>query len=481
MILTKDILDYVIKDVRSGARKDARMQDYKKWLMLNGKTNEIIKEAISREFKKPETVEELQARLVPINVLQKIITKLAGVYTEAPARYTLDKNTSDEELLEEYVDDMQLNIRMKEANKYFKLFKRTLIEVFVDETGYPQVRNLPKHCYEVYSFSKISPNVPQLIVKIIKEVADEDKCLYAIWTDENHVIVNGKGNVEVQAMQEMNNTELVNPYGKMPFIYINESSLSCDPIQDDDLVKLSITIPVILTDLCFAQKYMSWGIIYTIGDVGDVPVNPNSVIPLNYDQDGNKPEIGTIKPEVDTEKVLTLVKTLIAILLSTKNLSVGAIKFDLNAQDVASGVSKMLDSAESVEDKKDQQSFFMQAEDDLWSLIKNNMIPYWRANNLLADEFNKEFSPTFEVQVIYQEPKVLITDSEKVDLAKKRLESGFSTLQRELAFLYPAMTKDEIAELELEITQEKQGNLQMQALEFSGGEQGNYSPEDNIG
>ena len=481
MILTKEILDLIIDDIKSPQRKDMRMQDYKKWLMLNGKTHEIIKEAIQKEFKKPETVEELSARLVPINILQKIITKLAGVYVEAPARYTLDKNTSDEELLEEYVDDMQLNIRMKEANKYFKLFKRNLMEVYVDETGYPQVRNLPKHCYEVYSFSKISPNKPDVVVKILKEVSDMSKCRYAIWTNENHLIVNGKGEIISEEMAAMGNEGLINPYGKLPFIYINESSLSVDPIQDDDLVRISITIPVILTDLCFAQKYMSWGIIYTIGDVGDVPVNPNSVIPLNYDQDGNKPEIGTIKPEVDTEKVLTLVKTLIAILLSTKNLSVGAIKFDLTTQDVASGVAKMIDSAESVEDKKDQQSFFMQAEDELWDLIKENMIPYWRANNLLNDEFNREFSETFEVQVIYQEPKVMITDSEKVDLAKKRLEAGFSTLERELAFLYPSMTKDEIAELEIEITHEKQDNLQMQALEFSGGEQGNSSPEDNIG
>lgn len=479
MILTKDILDYVIQDLRSPAKKECRMHDYKKWLMLNGKTHEIIKEHIQKEFKKPETIEELSARLVPVNILQKIITKLAGVYVEAPARYTLDKNTSDEELLEEYIDDMQLNVRMKEANRYFKLYKRNLMEIYVDEVGYPQVRNLPKHTYEVYSFSKISPNKPDVVVKILKEVTDLDKCLYAIWTDENHVIVNGKGDILFEEMQAMGNTELVNPYGKMPFVYINESSLSVDPIQDDDLVRISITIPVILTDLCFAQKYMSWGIIYTIGDVGDVPVNPNSVIPLNYDEDGNKPEIGTIKPEVDTEKVLTLVKTLIAILLSTKNLSVGAIKFDLNAQDVASGVAKMIDSAESVEDKKDQQSYFMQAEDDLWSLIKNNMIPYWRANGMLADEFNKEFSPTFEVQVIYQEPKVLITDSEKVDLAKKRLDAGFSTLERELAFLYPAMTKDEISELALEISQEKEFNMQLQVSQFNGVD--NSSLEGNIG
>jgi hypothetical protein len=440
----------------SSDRRAERVQDHKKWLMLNGHTHEILKEEIAREFKKPETIEDLQARILPLNILRKINEKQSGVYNEPPIRNVVDKNTDDEALVQSYTEVMALNLRMKEANKYFKLNKRTLMEVYANEKGEPQVRNLPKHTYEVYSFSKLSPSMPQLVCVILNDdKIDAEKSLFALWTDESYMVVNGRGDIKFDIMQELNNAELVNPYGKLPFVYINESSLSVDPIQNDDLVKASIVVPLIITDLCFAQKYMSWGIIYTIGEVGDVPVNPNSVLPMQYGMDGQKPEIGTIKPEVDTDKVLMLVKTIIAIVLSTNNLSVGSIKFDLNAQDVASGVAKILDSAESIEDKRDQQGYFHKAEKDLWSLLKDYMVPYWRQTNKLSEEFNKEFSQSFEIQVIFQEPKALVSDQEKVDLAKKRLESGFSTLARELAFLYPHMSREEIANLEQEILDER--------------------------
>jgi hypothetical protein len=172
---------------------------------------------------------------------------------------------------------------------------------------------------------------------------------------------------------------------------------------------------------------------------------------MNFGPNGERPEIGQIKPEVDTDKVITLVKTLVAMLLTTKNLSVGSVKMNLDAADAASGISKMIDSAESVEDKKDQQAFFEQAEAELWHLLSKNLIPYWRKNNMLKPDLNSEFSPTFEVSVFFREPKVMMSEMEQIEISKARLDNGFSTLQRELEILYPQMTKEETIQLRLEI------------------------------
>jgi hypothetical protein len=206
--------------------------------------------------------------------------------------------------------------------------------------------------------------------------------------------------------------------------------------------------------------------IYTIGDVGEVPSNPNSVLPMNFGPNGEKPEIGQIKPEVDTDKVIGLVKTLVAMLLTTKNLSVGAVKMNLDSGDMASGISKMIDSAESVEDKKDQQAFFEQAEAELWWLLSKYMIPFWRANNMIKPELNKEFSPTFEVSVFFREPKVMMSEMEQIEISKARLDNGFSTLQRELEILYPQMTREEVVKLRLEIEAGKSIREQQQIDEI---------------
>ncbi len=190
MILTQELLKQIAEDVSSPSRRELRLEDYKRYLMFNGKTADIIKDAIAKEFSNPETVNELIARLIPINLVQKIIFKLSGTYTESPLRQPKDRSVADGELLEEYEEEFSLNIRMKEANRYFKLFKRNLMEMYVDELGNPHVRNIPRHSYEVYSFSTLTPNRPDLVVKIIRDDKEPKKMVLAFYTNESHWITN---------------------------------------------------------------------------------------------------------------------------------------------------------------------------------------------------------------------------------------------------------------------------------------------------
>lgn len=466
MILIDTLLKQIAERVNEPSRARARLDDYKRFLLFNGSTQEIVKEAISREYAKPETVEELSARIIPINICTKIITKLSGVYTQAPLRRVSNKNVSDTELLEEYIEEMSLDQRMKEANRYFKLFKRNLMEVYVDNYGCPYVRNLPRHTYEVFSFSSLTPNKPDVVVKIVHDDKDPSQQVLHVWSMESHYVMNGRGTIIRSDDQEQG----VNPYGKLPFIYINESSFSCDPIPDDDLMRMSIAIPVILTDICWATKYQSNSIMWILGDVGTIPSAPNSVVSMTYGPNGEKPEIGQIKPEVDTDKVISMVQTLVAMLLSTKNLSTSTVQAQLTASSAASGISKMIDQAESVEDKKDQQEYFRKAEHELWYLISKYMVPYWRATNSLKPELNKEFSSQFKVDVYFVEPKVMITEMEQIEISKARLDAGFATLKMELENLYPQLNDEQVKELVLEIEADKQSKQQQTIGEIDGEE-----------
>jgi hypothetical protein len=468
MILSEKLLKTIAEEVCSPHRRDARLEDYKRYLMFNGKTAEIIREAISREFKNPETVNELISRLVPINLVQKIVTKLSGVFVQPPLRKVQDESVSDSELMDAYIEELNLNQRQKEANRYFKLFKRNLQELFVDEAGTPHVRNLPRHTYEVFSLSSLTPNRPDVIVKILADDKVSSKVKLAVWSDESHWVVDGAGQIKWDDMNNMGNPEGINPYGVLPFVYVNESSDSVDPLADDDLLKMAITIPVMLTDICFATKFQSWSLIWTLNYDGTIPSNPNSVISMNASIDEQKPEIGQIKPDVDTDKVITLIKTLVAVLLTTKNLSVGALKMNLDSSDVASGISKMIDSADSVEDKTDQQSFFEKAEKDLWNLLAFHLIPYWRQNGMLKDELNKEFSKAFEMDIFFMEPKVMISEMEQIELSKARYDAGFSTMDYELSQIYPQLTAEQREELAAAIELEKQGKQQRMVEDIDG-------------
>lgn len=362
----------------------------------------------------------------------------------------------DQELVHEYEKFMSLNTRMKEANDYFKLYKCTLAEIALDDEGYPTLRNLPRHTYKVTSYSLVTPERPDCIGKIIIFDKDRKKERIAWWTDESHVITDGYGNVDEQMMLEMDNPDWINPYGILPFVYINSSTFSVDPIPNQDLLNLPPLIALILSDLAFAIKYLSWGTIYTVG-AGDAELSfsPNSVIALDYGPDGQVPQINTVRPQIDIDQVLKLAEFLISMLLTTNNLSSSTLQGQLTSESAASGVSKALDSAESQEDKKDQQAYFRRAEKELWHKMAFFMVPYWRRNRLLASNINREFSKTFEINILFPEPQIIISERDMIELANMRVSSGWSTKKRELRRMNPDLDDSEIELLVQEIEDEE--------------------------
>jgi hypothetical protein len=432
-----------------------RQDDFDRYMMYNGAVRDIIERAIKKEFKKPETVQELLARLIPINIPAKIINKLANVFNESPSRMVADENELDQELLDMYENKMELNGRMKEANRYFKLFKRNLSELVVDDMGCPKLRNHPRHIYEVFSHSVSCPDIPDTFMKFLNFEKDPHLQRFVWWTDVQHLITDGSGKIMMPEMLRMNNPEGVNPLGTAPFIYTNSTTHSVNPIPDDDLLRMGIVIPLLLSDLAFATKYLSWAVVYTVGAGGDIPFSPNSIIDLDFGPNGETPVINTVKPTVAIQDTLTFVKALISFILTTKNLSSTSMSGALESANPSSGVAKALDSAESQEDKQDQQAFFRKAETEMWMKLRDNLIPTWRRQRLLSPDCNKEFSKQFEVNIQYQEPKIVISEREQIEISKLRIDAGLTTKRRELQKMHPDLDELDIDELLKEIEEEK--------------------------
>lgn len=456
-----------LDELQSVENKRLLDDDIDRSMIYNGQIKEVVTEAIRTEFKKPETIRELQHRLIPINIVQKVVNKLGQVYIEPPVRKPSDRNEDDLELVGIYEDKMNLNTKMKTANRHFKLYKRALVEIYLDKFGRPNVRPIDRPAFHVFSDSAVSPEIPEAVLKIVQwDEIEPRNSILEWWTESEFKITDGKGNPINAVMAGLEN-DGVNPFGTLPFVYINESITQLCPLPDDDLLKNGIAIPLLLSDLSFATKYQSWGLIYTVGVDGEIPFNPNSVINLDFGEDGQTPSINTVKPDVDIDKMLTFIETLVAMLLSTKNLSAGTVQGKLAASNVASGISKMLDNAETLEDRKEQTQYFIDAEKQIWYKLAHHMIPYWRSKNLIKDdEMNDEFSDAFELAIHFPEPKVIQTDQEKMSQAKFRIDNGFSTLKRELQKLNPSMSELEIDALVDEIREEKQSKLKELADEF---------------
>lgn len=448
MLSSKEIAEIIYADDNI----NRLISDYERYQIYNGQLKDIIKSAIKKEFILQETVNEMINRIIPINIAQKVTNKLAGVYRIPPKRAPVDENDGDQEAIDALSQPMEIDLNGKQANRYFKLCKIVAWEPYVNKLGFPKIRTLPAHTFTPISDDPIEPEQPTYFVKHI-DMADQDKKnhVHIVWSDTEHYTMDGHGMIIV----DEENPEAINPYGKIPFVLIKDTLDRLIPLQDDDLISMQIAICLLLTDLAFATKYQAWSIIYLIGaSTEKMSFNPNSIISLPIPSSGIKPEIGTIKPDLDSDAMLRQVETLVGMLLTTKSLSVNAVLPGLQASNASSGVAKLLDQAESTEDKNDQKMFFIKAEKQLWDLIAKNCLPVWIKAGLVDPKYAYTFSPEFELSIVFPDMKPIMTEKEVIELQKMKVEAGFTTQEQALKATNPDLNDDQISELQAKINKE---------------------------
>lgn len=472
MKITGQMLTDLSKQFMSQERQKRRKLFYQMYLMYEGGGRDLIEAKIKQEFSDPKAVEELSGRLVTINFMKKVIDKSAGVYSEAPVRMVVDENEADEELLELYEDSLRVNMIQKESNRHIKMYKRCLKKFYTDEKGRPRALVKQAHAYEVFNLGNQDPVCPDVVAELIKDAVKLEEMEIHWWSDESFWITDGTGAVKIDNMAALMNSG-VNEVSALPFEYRVTSSTEINPPVEDDLLYLCITLPIVITDLFFALKYQCWSIIYTINATSggkQINLNPSSVVELAGDP-GQTPQIGQIKPQVDTDKVIKLIEFVVNMMLSSKGLSKSTLS-GATTSDVVSGVSKMIDSADIIEDKKDQQDLFLVDETDMWEKISKYMIPYWRVRRMLNYKFDTEFSPDFLVAVIFKDPKAMITANDRVTIGIAELGAKLTTRKKYLQEKYPdwneTMIDEFIAEIDAETAMSTANQDPNQAVDENG-------------
>jgi len=398
----------------------------------------------------PEAFSQIQYRICPINVLKRIISKLSKIYARSPQRILINGNSSDEELLNFYVQEMKLDQYMTVANELFNLHKCVTIEPFV-ENNLPRLRVIPADRNLFFSDDKVNPLRPTAWIKFVG--SRNGKNIFYIYTDENFYPVSEDAEILNDILIANENIEAINPFGKIPAVYINRSHYSLLPTIDTDTFKMSKAIPILLSDLNFAVMYQSFSIIFGIDvQVDNLVKSPNAFWSFRSDPTSDKkPEIGILKPDVDIDQVLNLLKTELVMWLNSKNIRAGSVG-DLNAENFASGISKIVDESDTFEDRQAQIPFFVNAEAELFNLIINHLHPFWKAAGMIDTKL--DWSRGVQVRTIFPEQLPLINRNELVDTVIKELQAGLTTRELAIKRLNPEMTEKEVLDLINKIDQQ---------------------------
>jgi len=403
---------------------------------------------------------EAKDRIPGVNILSKVVDKLSKIYMESPTRDA--EVDSDQALYDWYSKSMQLNSHMHDANQFFNLFKNTALEPYLEE-GKPRIRVIPSHQFLVKGDDLANPTKPTVFIKFMGDRPGVDPegnpnkvAIFWLYTADEFLAIDASGEIVREDMAD--NPEGINPFGVIPFIYINRSRYKILPNPDTDFLRMTILIPVLLSDLNFAAKYQTFSIVYGIDvDTENLAMSPNAMWLFKSDSQGVKPEVGTIKPNADIDKMIVSIQNQLGMWFETRNLKATTVG-NAQIESAASGISLMIQNLDTSDDRKVQTRYFEEAEHMLWRLIADHMHPVWIDSAELDNSPSQSFSSS-EIEIKYAEQRPLKSDTEILDNAIRKLDEALITKELALREIYPDMTTEQIEVLMASIEEDQSMEL----------------------
>jgi hypothetical protein len=404
-------------------------------------------------------------RLVPINILPRYVDKLTNIYQTGVMREVVGGEDSDQALLGWYESQLDVNKMMHNANRLYNACKSTLIHPYATEAG-PALRIIPNDRFVVWSTDEINPTKPTGVA-LLAGKDSQNREIFWVYTDEEFYIIKSDETIDAKAMEEMGIGDGINPYGVLPFVYANSSSLRLVPVPDVDSLRMTEYVPSALTDLNLAAMFSAFSMTYIKdGNIENPTYAPNALWFLKADDPEKEVQIGTIKPEVDYEEVLNLIQSEMSMWLGSKGIKSGAVG-QLTTDQASSGIAKMIDEADTYDVRQAQTLVFGKAETDLWDLILHSMHPVWVSQGLV--ENRQLFSPSASVKARFSVVPVGTQRSQLIADQRDEFAAGFTTRKRAISTLNPQLTMEQVEELIDEIDSEREGvseeNTQEQASE----------------
>ena len=447
--------------------------------MHEGQIRKFVEESLSIEMMSQAALKRAKQRIPSINIARKVTDKLSKVYAQAPIRFAKE----DMELIEDFSRMMHLNSEMGYANQMSNLNKRCALELYQEE-GKQKVRVLTAHQFFVFSDSPTSPNKPTVFVKLLgrdfvpsdtvtdergERITNEDDIrlvdVFAVYSDNEFLIADSDGKLREDKMMEMGITSMTNPFGTIPFVYINKSKTELMPYPNQTTFDLGVLIPKLLTDLNYSAQFQSHSIMWTKNsDIQGAEINPDVLIDLgDSNPESGDPEIGTIEPKTDIDGVLKLVQAQLAMYMSTEGLKSGSIG-QVEASSASSGIAKIIDESDATEARKQQTELFRMAEKEFWTKFAK-MQDVWARTGQVENKqtFNPEFIESFNIK--FAEIKPLESEKEKFEKMKVARDLKLITKRQALREIYPnlpeAQLDKRLEELEEELKKEKREMMSM--------------------
>jgi hypothetical protein len=432
----KAIIDYVKKHKTFLKRNTEALDIYEGNLLPY--VDEILRKTLS-----PQYYEPAKERVLAINILPRYVDKVATAYEKSPSRRSKSENKRVNDFVDFYKEKLNISVSGQICDQLANLHKGFAWEPYIDLNGKPQLRELSFDRFLVMSDSSVSPDEETMFIKLMGyKSADEDSLLLFVYTNEEFDAFYMNG---VEASEHLVDNQGLNPIGVIPFVYGKRQKSKLIPTQDTDMLSIVKAIPVQISDLGMSLMYQCFSIMYGV-DVNseNLIMAPNAFWSFKSDNE-KKPEVGTIKPEADTDKGLSFVMNVFILWLETKGIRVGSIG-SVTGSNLASGISKIIDEMDVYSIKKKSMEWFEKDEAELWNEKLPKIHNYWVQNGLVDPSTVPPIvNDEFDVLVEFPAVEPLISRAEEIANYKTELEIRTMTREMVVRKLHPNFSDEEVA------------------------------------
>lgn len=462
-ITNKSDIERIIEEIEGAQNKDRKAEAWKLFEVYEDNQRPYVKEELARIY--PDTFDKF--RIGDINIAGKILNKKSKAYKNTPKR-TL-KNDSETKTYNELLEESKADRAFKEFDKIFNAHKYAPLWVnYINPKGDAidgsyMYQALAPYEYDLlrdpltgeplifilhYPDTTITggeDGVEQVITESQKDTAAESK-VYSIWSKDHKVKVqsttDAKGDstrVEVKLVEVINND-----ISRLPIAFLSRD-LAVDYPLPSQLANKAIDWNVGLSDLKTASSAQGHGQLVIEHPTGQAIEKPHLgkhtaiLLPQSSKEKDSPTKAHYINANPDLAGQLDVLKFDLINIMDDEGIQAKST-LEGGADKFSSGFDRLLSEADVQDIIEDNQSLYADIEQEAYEIVK----AYEKA-------LNKNTYASDKLQVTYEKPKVMISDSETLANIEKREALGLSLPHEKHIIINPNLSEAEALKREEEI------------------------------
>lgn len=432
MILDSFAILGILSELNSDAEKDRVSAEIDSQEVFEGMLHLKIRDRLKKIY--PKTWEAYN--VADYNLHKKIIEKKAKSYIKAPVRQ-LDKD-DETALYSKILSDFSFNDAMKLMDRYKNQHKYCAVGVIRERNPITNQDKFNFWALAPYEFAAHRDNNGEIYAWSIPIGLDsEDNFHFSLWSKESHLKVKTKDFNSFSIVPMEGNEQMVNPYGVIPFVYVPLDMTGAYPYPSSlprQTVEVNTNLSIYLTsgNMQIGQLVLK----HPKNQVIDFVVNGlMTAMKLEQDTKENAPatDASYISPSPNLEGHKDSILTFMQLILDEHGINSNSVI--KQGETFTSGFDRLLSSADVQDIIEDNQDMYTRVENEVYKIIQ--------AMHLRDGSF---VFKSEKLKVKFARPKILTSDSEKLDNLKKKKELGLWEEWELVIEADPNLTEEEAKE-----------------------------------